>query len=95
MAEISKINPNGTTYDLKDAIARGVWSGEVTCAVNATTATITDSSIATTSVVDVYCQNSSGTSICINSIAVTTGQVVLSFDALTEQTKFKVHIFNL
>lgn len=94
MADISKINPNGTEYNLKDTIARGVWSGEVTSAVNATTATISNSSIATTSVIDVYCQNSSNTPVNLSSIAPSAGKVVLTFEKLTEQTKFKVHIYN-
>lgn len=94
MADISKINPNGTEYNLKDTVARGVWSSEVTANANATSATISNTSIATTSVIDIYCQNSNGTSVTINSATVTAGKVVLAFDALAVQTKFKVHIFN-
>lgn len=96
MADISgfKTSPSANEVKFKDTIARGVWSSEVTANANATSATISNSSIATTSVIDVYCQNSSNTSVTINSATVTAGKVVLAFDALTVQTKFKVHIFN-
>lgn len=96
MADISgfKTTPNSAEVKFKDSVARGVWSSEVTANANATSATISNSSIATTSVIDVYCQNSNGTSVTINSLTVTSGKVVIAFDALAVQTKFKVHIFN-
>lgn len=70
------------------------WSSAVSGAVGATSVTISDSAIATTSAIDIYCQNTSGTPISLSTVVATTGQVVVSFDALTEATSFKAHIFN-
>ena len=77
--------------DIKDLT---IWSNAVSCAVGATSCTITNANILTTSVVEVYNQNASGTPISINTITITTGQAVIAFDALTEATEFKLHIIN-
>ena len=71
-----------------------VWTAAVSCLVGDTTCTITNAAIATTSVIDDYCQNASGTKIVVPEITVTTGQAVLHFAALEEATSFKLHIFN-
>ena len=39
MADISKINPNGTEYDIKDAVARGMVEGSKTATGNPITLT--------------------------------------------------------
>jgi hypothetical protein len=70
------------------------WSSAVSKAVGSTSVTISDPAIATTSAIDIYCQNTSGTPISLSTVVATTGQVVVSFDALTEATSFKAHIFN-
>ena len=70
----------------------GTWSSAVSCAVGATTATITDAAITTSSNIEDFCENSSGTKINVPKIVVTTGQAVLHFDALTEATDFKIKI---
>lgn len=68
------------------------WSSAVACAVGATSCTITDASIATTSVVEPF--SDSSTPIPYTSITVTTGQAVIAFDALEAATNFKVRISN-
>lgn len=68
------------------------WSSAVACAVGATSCTITDASIATTSVVEPF--SDSTTPIPYTSITVTTGQAVIAFDALEAATNFKVRISN-
>jgi len=72
----------------------GTWSSAVSKAVGSTSVTISDPAIATTSAIDIYSQNTSGTPISLSTVVATTGQVVVSFDALTEATSFKAHIFN-
>ena len=68
------------------------WSSAVSCAVGATSATITDANIATTSVIEPFCSLS--TPIAYTSITVTTGQAVIAFDALASAADFKVRITN-
>lgn len=72
----------------------GTWTSAVSKAVGSTSVTISDSAIATTSAIDIYCQNTSGTPISLNTVVASSGQVVVSFGALTEATSFKAHIFN-
>ncbi|MGF2565605.1 hypothetical protein ACQUWZ_27535, partial [Ralstonia pseudosolanacearum] len=53
-------------------------SSAVSAALGATTATITDSAIATTSTIDIFSETSSGALINVKSCVVTTGQAVLT-----------------
>lgn len=68
------------------------WSSSVSCAVGATSATITNAAISTTSVVEPFCSLS--TPMAYTSITVTTGQAVIAFDALASAADFKVRITN-
>lgn len=72
-----------------------VYTDPELCAIGDETCTIEDEAILTTSIIDVYSENSSGTPISVSSVVVTTGQAVLHFDALTEATSFKLHVVNL
>lgn len=72
----------------------GIWTRGVTSAIGDSSVTISEPNISTTSIIEVFCQNASGTPIGINNIAVTSGQAVLSFDVLEEQTEFMIHIVN-
>lgn len=72
----------------------GVWTDSVSCAIGDSSVTIRDANISTTSIIELFCQNASGTPVGMNNVAVTNGQAVLSFDALTEATEFKIHIVN-
>lgn len=71
-----------------------VVTSAVSAAISATTVTISDASIATTSVIDIFSQNTSGTLINVKTCVVTTGQAVLTFDALEEATSFILHVYN-
>lgn len=74
------------------AAAAGTWSSAVSQAVGDTTCTITNAAITTSSILDPYCETSSGKPVSIKQITVTTGQAVLTFDALTEAATFKLWI---
>lgn len=66
----------------------------VSAAISATSVTISDSAIATTSTIDIFSETTSGALINVKSCVITTGQAVLTFDALTEAASFKLHIYN-
>lgn len=70
------------------------FSGSVSAAVNATTCTINNTNITTSSTIEPFSSNSSGNVIAITKMAVSAGKVVLTFPALTEATSFKVRITN-
>lgn len=72
-----------------------IWTAPVACAIGDTDCTIQNLSILTTSIIEDWCENASGTKIAVPQITVTNGQAVLSFDALEEATSFRLHIINL
>lgn len=76
-----------------DVAALNVWTTPVSCAVGDTTVTIQDENILTTSVIDDYAENALG-KYNRESIVVTTGQAVLTFEALEAATTIKLHIMN-
>jgi len=71
------------------------WSTSVNAALGATSVTISDNKITSSSIVKIYAKNASGKPITYSTITVTTGQVVVAFDALEEATTFIARIFNL
>lgn len=72
-----------------------VYSSSVSAVVGDTTCTISDSSIATTSLIEPFSSNSTGDTIAIKNIAVTAGQAVLTFKALTVDTSFRLRVTNV
>jgi len=50
--------------------------------------TISDAKITTTSVIDIYAQNTSGDEVHYLTKTLSSGQLVLTFDALAEATSF-------
>lgn len=72
-----------------------VYSGSVSAAVNATTCTISNTNITTSSMIEPFSSNSSGNVITVTKMVVTAGKVVLTFPKLTEATSFKVRITNV
>ena len=70
-----------------------IWTDAVSCAVGATSCTITNAAITTTCTIAEYCQNASETQIGIKTRTITNGSMVLTFDALEEATEFKLHIW--
>lgn len=85
---------NTAIGNINTELAKVKWSSVESQLIGDTSCTITDAAIATTSVVEPFSDNVSGTPMSYTSITVTTGQVVLAFDALTEDTDFKVRITN-
>lgn len=81
-----------TKIDLNNIGGGGTWTSPVTQVIGDTSCTITNAAITTSSVIDAYSETASGKPIDIDSIVVTTGQAVLSFDALTEDANFKLWI---
>lgn len=72
-----------------------VYTSSVNAVVGDTTCTITDSSITTTSLIEPFSSNSTGDTIAIKNIAVTAGQAVLTFKALTVDTSFRLRVTNV
>ena len=77
-----------------NAVGSVTITSPVSCLVGDTSCTIINTSILTTSTIEYFAQNTSGDVTVINNISVTTGQAVLSFDALTEATSFYLRITN-
>ena len=78
---------SGAVYTAIEPV-KGVFTSAVSAAIGATSATITDAAIKTTSTIDDYCETASGKKVPVKQITITTGQAVLSFDALTEAASF-------
>ena len=85
----------GRVDTIETALSKEKMSSKVTCAIGATSATITDASISTTSIIYPYFENTSGDAMSYTNITVTTGQAVVTFGALTEATDVYVRITNL
>jgi hypothetical protein len=83
-----------STFDVTNSNG-GKWTTPVNCAIGDTTKTISNASIQTTSVIEYYSENASGTPLNINTMVVTNGKAVLNFDALTEATSIRLHVINL
>ena len=83
-----------STFDVTNSNG-GTWTTPVNCAIGDTTKTISNASIRTTSVIEYYSENASGTPLSINTMVVTNGQAVLNFDALSEATSIRLHVINL
>ena len=81
--------------DVEETLNKTHYSSAVSCAIDDTTCTIADANITTSSLIEPFYSNTSGDNVVIKNQTVTTGQVVLTFDALLEATSFKVRITNL
>lgn len=82
---------SGAVYTAIEPV-KGVFTSPVSAAIGATSVTITDAAIKTTSTIDDYCETASGKKVPVNQITTTTGQAVLSFDALTEAASFMLWV---
>lgn len=69
-------------------------SNAVSVLAGATSATITDAAILTTSVVEPFIDDGTGDAIAYTSVTVTTRQAVVAFDALANNASVKVRITN-
>lgn len=97
MAQRSKLKFGGGLKVTDDTdttvVTDGVWTTPVACLTGDTTVTITDANITTGSTVIPYSETSSGKPVGYSSIAVTTGQAVITFSsALTEGASIKLNI---
>lgn len=86
----TKLNLN--TVASNAASAAGTFTSATSAAVGATSASFSDAAITSTSVIDVYCENTSGTPVPIKTISASTGSATITFDALTEATSFKLWV---
>jgi len=78
-----------------DASAVGTWATPVSASVGATSVTFSNAAIATTSILDLYSENTSGTAIAYTSVSVSSGSAVYTIPALEEATTFKLWIRNI
>ena len=81
--------------NLETTVNKVSWTASVNKLTGDTSATITDAKITTSSIVEPFSSNSSGNTVIVTKITVTTGQAVIYFDALAEATSFKARITNL
>ena len=70
------------------------YTSAISKVVGDTTVTFTDAAITSTSVLELFTQNASGTPMSYTNVSVSTGSVTFTFDALTEATDFKLRITN-
>ena len=73
----------------------GIYTAPVSALTGATTCTISHSAITTDSIIEAFTSNTSGDVVSITNVAITSGQAVLTFDALAEDTSFKLRITNV
>ena len=71
-----------------------VWTSSVSALTGATSVTITNINIHTTSVIEPFADNGTNTAMPMPTMTVTEGQCVLGFDALASNTSFKLRISN-
>lgn len=90
-SDLSSTNVNDAIDEVSTKIS-GYWTSTVNALVGDTTVTFNDNAIKTTSVVEAYSQNASGSVTPIDGITVTNGQAVIRMPALTEATSFKLWI---
>lgn len=71
------------------------WTSAVSGSIGDESITFTNTKIHTTSVLDLYSENVSGTPVIYTNITISEGSVTYSIPALTEATNFKLWIRNL
>ena len=86
-----------TATDVQDAIdeVNGVWTAKVSKLTGDTSVTFSNAAIETTSTLDLYSENTSGTPINYTAVATTSGSATFTIPALTEATDFKLWIRNI
>ena len=70
----------------------GKWTSAVNGSIGDTTVTFTDAAIKTTSTLDLYSENTSGTPVSYTSVSVSMGGAQFTIPALTEATTFKLWV---
>ena len=72
-----------------------VYSGAVSAGVGSTSTAITNSSITTSSLIEVFYQSSTGDVPYVTKVVVAAGRVTIYFEALTVATSFRIRISNV
>lgn len=72
-----------------------VWTTTVSKLTGDTSVAFTNAAIATTSILDLYSENNSGTPIVYTAVTASSGSATFTIPALTEATDFKLWIRNL
>lgn len=72
-----------------------VWSNTASAVTGATSVTITDTNIHTTSIIEPFADNGTDEMMAPPTVTATEGQCVLEFDALEADTTFRLRITNL
>ena len=83
----AQTNTSAKDY-IKNKPAVPYKTAAVSAAQGATSVTISDAKITTTSVIDIYAQNTSGDEVHYLTKTLSSGQLALTFDALAEATSF-------
>ena len=73
----------------------GVWTSAVSGLVGDTTVTFTNANIATTSTLELFSENTSGSPVVWTAVSVSSGSATYTITELTEATSFKLWIRNL
>lgn len=73
----------------------GIWTTAVSGSVGDTTITFTNNNITTTSILDLYSENESGTPVSYTSVEISAGEAEYTIPELGEATDFKLWIRNL
>ena len=86
---------SGTSVKQKIDNVAGAWTTVVSCLTGDSSVTINNANIHTTSVIDIYYENSSGTPVFYKNTVVTEGRLVITFESeLTESVNIKLKIIN-
>ena len=85
----------GSYSDLTNTPNLPIWTSTVSKLVGATSATISNSNITTTSRVEIFGQTSSGKPFVYKTMTASNGSVSLTFDALTENTDICARVTNI
>ena len=80
--------------DIIGGPSNAALSISVSCGVGATTCTIQDARITANSFVLPFYSNATGATVSISNIVATSGQAVLTFEALALATSFRLMIIN-
>ena len=92
-SSISSLNTNVNTLITEKN--KYVYTAAVSVGVGGTSATITNSSITTSSLIEVFFQSSTGDVAYVTKVAVSAGRAVIYFEALTVATSFRLRISNV
>ncbi len=85
---------NGILYSGSGGSNDHIWTTPVTASAGATSVTIQNANIHTTSTIEPFADNGTNQAMSMPTMTVTEGQCVLSFPALSADTSFKLRVTN-